>query len=261
MMIGRSLDAYFPGHSAPQSAPELLRVESLASPGKFQPLSFSIRSGEIVGMAGLVGSGRTEVTEALFGLDPQCTGRVVVDGHIAEIRSPRDAMRHGLGLVPEDRKRHGLVLSMSAGANISLAVLERLSRLGWLDRRAEASEAGSYFARLRIRAPSLATLASTLSGGNQQKLVMAKWLAARCRILLVDEPTRGVDVGAKAEIHALLSDLARAGSAILLVSSELPEVLNLSDRTLVMRAGRLVGEVARADATQEAVLRLMAGVE
>lgn len=260
MMIGRSLDAYFPAHSAGRDAPERLRVELLESPGKFQPLSFSVRAGEIVGMAGLVGAGRTEVTEALFGLDPRSAGRILVEGKPAAIRSPRDAMRYGLGLVPEDRKRHGLVLSMGSGENISLAILDRLCRLGWINARAEAAEAGAYVERLRIRAPSLDTPAGALSGGNQQKLVMAKWLAAHCRVLLVDEPTRGVDVGAKAEIHALLSELARAGSAILLVSSELPEVLNLSDRILVMRAGQLVGEVDRASATQESVLRLMAGV-
>ena len=169
-------------------------------------------------------------------------------------------MRHGLGLVPEDRKRHGLVLMMTARENISLPTLERLARFGWVRARAEQGLAQKFFERLRIRAPHTATLAASLSGGNQQKLVLAKWLAAECRVLLVDEPTRGVDVGAKAEIHGLIDDLARQGSGVLLISSELPEVINLSTRILVFRAGRLGAEVSRAEATQDSLMRLMAGI-
>jgi ABC-type sugar transport system ATPase subunit len=246
LMIGRTLDAYFPGHLAAKPGEELLRVENLASPGKFENVSFGLRAGEVLGFAGLVGSGRTEVAEAIFGLDPSVTGNV---------SRPKE-----LGLVPEDRKRHGLVLLMNARENVSLPTLERLSVFGWIRSRAERALAGRYFDRLRVKAPSVETVVAGLSGGTQQKIVMAKWLAADCRVLMVDEPTRGVDVGAKAEIHALIDDLANRGNAVLMISSDLPEVLNLSTRILVFRAGRIVREVPRAEATQEKLVRLMAGI-
>jgi ABC-type sugar transport system ATPase subunit len=169
-------------------------------------------------------------------------------------------MRHGIGLVPEDRKRQGLVLPMSAGANTSLVILRELATLSFIRRQSERSLARSYFDRLRVRAPGPDTVTAGLSGGNQQKIVLAKWLAARCDILILDEPTRGVDVGAKAEIHALIDELAASGKAVILISSELPEVLHLSTRILVLREGRVTGELARADATQYALMRLMAGL-
>jgi ABC-type sugar transport system ATPase subunit len=169
-------------------------------------------------------------------------------------------MRLGIGLVPEDRKRQGLVLSMTAGENMTLAVLESLARWTVIDRAAERTAAGEYFSRLDVRAPGLDAATAGLSGGNQQKIVLAKWLAADCRILILDEPTRGVDVGAKAQIHRIVNELAAAGAAILLISSELPEVLHLSSRILVLREGRLVGEVSRTEATQDGLLRMMAGV-
>ena len=261
MMIGRPYEAYFPSHLEAKQGKELLRVEGLSSPGKFESVSFSLHSGEILGLAGLVGSGRTEIAEALFGLDPAVTGRVYVEGSQVNIAGhPQHAMGLGLGLVPEDRKRHGLVLSMTAKENITLPTLNRLATLGWVHRGAEESVARKYFDVMRVRAPSLGTVAAGLSGGNQQKLVLARWLAAKCRILLVDEPTRGVDVGAKAEIHGLIDELAAEGSGILLISSELPEVLNLSTRILVLRHGRIAGELSREEASQDAVMRLMAGV-
>lgn len=238
-----------------------MRVENLCSPGKFENISFEIRAGEILGLAGLVGSGRTEVAEALFGLDPAASGEIYVAGERANLFGrPRRAMDLGLGLVPEDRKRHGLVLSMTAKENITLPILSRLARFGWVLRRAEDELALDYFSRMNVRARSTSSQAAGLSGGNQQKLVLARWLAAQCRILLVDEPTRGVDVGAKAEIHGLIDDLAARGSAILLISSELPEILNLSSRIIVLRHGRIAGELPREQCTQEAVMRLMAGV-
>ncbi len=260
MMIGRSFDAYFPGHAAAAGQAEILRVENLSSPGKFSEVAFSVKAGEIVGLAGLVGAGRTEIALALFGLDPQATGKVFINGRQALITSPGAAMRHGLGLVPEDRKRCGLVLGMTARENISLATLPRLASCGWIRRRREEEQAEAFFKRLHVRAPGINTVAASLSGGNQQKLVIARWLAANCRLLIVDEPTRGVDVGAKAEIHGLIDQMAQAGSGILLISSELPEVINLSDRVLVMRNGRLAGELPRAQASQGAILKLMAGV-
>jgi ABC-type sugar transport system ATPase subunit len=238
----------------------MLRVERLSSPGKFHDVSFTVRAGEIVGLAGLVGSGRSELAQAVFGLDKAARGTIAVDGRPLGTGSVPTAMRAGLALVPEDRKHQGLILPLSVRANFSITMLERFRRFGLIDARAERRAARESFDRFDIRAPSVETPAEALSGGNQQKIVLAKWLARRSKVLLVDEPTRGVDVGAKAAIHALIDRLARDGLAILLISSELPEVLNLSTRLLVMRAGRLVGNLARDEATQDRVLRLMAGV-
>ena len=260
MMIGRKLEEYFPSHVQAQAAEEVLRVEGLSSPAGFTDVSFTLRAGEVLGFAGLVGAGRSEVARALFGLDPAATGRVWVRGAAVRIRNPQDAMRLGIGLVPEDRKRQGLVLSMTSLANTTLVILHKLARLGFIRHTAERALGASYFQRLRVRAPGLDTLTAGLSGGNQQKLVIAKWLAARCRILILDEPTRGVDVGAKAEIHALIDELAAAGNAVILISSELPEILNLSTRIVVLREGGVAGELPREKATQAAVLRLMAGL-
>jgi len=260
MMIGRSLAEYFPHHLAAAPGEELLRVEGLSSPGKFRDVSFSLRTGEVLGLAGLVGAGRSEVAQALFGLDPQVRGSVYLQGRPAKIRTPGEAIRAGIGLVPEDRKRQGLVLSESGTSNTSLPILRRLFRLHWIRRSRERALAREYFDRLRVRTPSVDAGVAGLSGGNQQKIVLAKWLAARSRVLILDEPTRGVDVGAKAEIHALVDELAAQGSAILLISSELPEVINLSGRILVLREGRMVGEVPRERASQDLLLRMMAGL-
>lgn len=261
MMIGRSIAGYFPKHLETKPGPVKLQVHDLSSPGKFRGVSFNVRAGEIVGVAGLVGSGRSEVARAIFGLDPAAQGSVMLNERPLKLGRCQEAMRHGLGFVPEDRKRQGLVLMMSCRRNFSLVILDRLRRRGFLDHRREASEATSFFSRLRVKTPSIDKPVEALSGGNQQKVVIAKWLARSPGMLIVDEPTRGVDVGAKAEIHALLDELARQGSAVLLISSELPEVINLSTRVIVMRDGLLTGEVARPDATQEKLMMLMAGVK
>jgi ABC-type sugar transport system ATPase subunit len=213
----------------------------------------------VLGLAGLVGAGRSEVAHALFGLDRNVTGRVWTNGIPGAPRTPAGAMRAGIGLVPEDRKRQGLVLAMTGLGNATLPILGALSRLTFIRHRAERALAGSFFDRLRIRTPGLDYVVAGLSGGNQQKIVLAKWLAARCRILMLDEPTRGVDVGAKAEIHALVDELASKGSGVILISSELPEILNLATRIIVLRNGRIAGELPRAQATQNALMRLMAG--
>jgi len=260
LMIGRALDEYFPKHVGTAPGDELLRVEGLSSPGKFSGVSFAVRAGEVVGFAGLVGAGRSEVAQAIFGLDPRATGTIAVRGRQVAIDDIGTAMRHGIGLVPEDRKRQGLVLPMSAGSNTSLVVLRELASLSFIRRQAERTLAQTYFDRLRVRAPGPETVTAGLSGGNQQKIVLAKWLAARCDILILDEPTRGVDVGAKAEIHALIDELAASGKAVVLISSELPEVLHLSTRIIVLREGRITGELPRAQATQYALMRLMAGL-
>ena len=260
-MIGRRLDEYLPHHVSAAPGRELLRVEGFTSPGKFHDVSIEVRSGEVVGIAGLVGAGRSEVAHALFGLDPAASGRVLIDGRAVDLSTPHAAMRAGLGLVPEDRKRQGLVLGLPAAHNFTLPILPALSRLGWIRRAAEDAVARRLSKRLSVRAASLDAVTAGLSGGNQQKIVLAKWLAARCRVLILDEPTRGVDVGAKAEIHALIDALAGDGTAVLLISSELPELIGLSTRILVMRHGEVVGEVPRALADQATVMRLMAGVE
>ena len=260
MMIGRAVSEYFPRPRRTAQSEELLRVDALSLPGKFEDVSFTLHAGEVVGLAGLVGAGRSDVAAALFGIEPAASGSIRVGGRVASVRTPREAIELGIGLVPEDRKRQGLVQSESGLRNTSLTILDRLSRFSWIDRARERGIAQQYFDRLRVRAPSVDTVVAGLSGGNQQKIVLARWLAAQSKILILDEPTRGVDVGAKAEIHALIGELAEQGAAILLISSELPELLNLSDRILVLRAGRMVGEVARADASQERLLRLMAGL-
>lgn len=280
-MIGRSVTKYFPAHATQPAGPENLRVEGLSSPGRFRDVSFRLRAGEVLGMAGLVGSGRSEVALGLFGLDPAVTGRVFVENQPVRIRNPQDAMALGIGLVGEDRKRQGLIPEMSCGGNVTLASLQcpvgrtfwgRLVHCPTCPRKSkclrfwnfirsgiERQWVTDFFQRLRIRAASPEAPAITLSGGNQQKLILARWLARDCRVIILDEPTRGVDVGTKAEIHRLIDELASTGRAILMISSELPEVLNLSTRLMVMRNGRVAGFLQRAEATQEKVMQLMAG--
>ncbi|MEP6664334.1 MAG: ATP-binding cassette domain-containing protein, partial [Verrucomicrobiota bacterium] len=197
----------------------------------------------------------------IFGLDARVTGKIFVQGQELTSGSVDASLRAGLGLLPEDRKRLGLVLTMNCRENTSLAALNRLSRLGWMNLRAEKSLAQTYADRLRVKAPSIESATLNLSGGNQQKIALAKWLARSCKILIVDEPTRGVDVGAKAEIHQLLDELACQGLAVILISSELPEVMNLARRILVMREGRIAGEVTRAEFSQTNLMRLMAGIQ
>ncbi len=260
LMIGRTFEAYFPSHVETGPGAEMLAADGLSSPGKFDGVSFSVRSGEVLALAGLVGAGRTEVLQALFGLDPMVTGRIRVAGRPVSIRRPIDAMRRGIGLVPEDRKRFGLVLSLRVDQNIGLPTLAHRSGFGWIRGSREEDLAREYVKRLSVRPDDIRYDTAGLSGGNQQKVVLAKWLAARCPVLLIDEPTRGVDVGAKSEIHALIDRLAHEGTAIVLVSSELPEVLNLSTRIMVLRAGRVAGELSREEADQGAVMRMMAGV-
>ena len=260
MMIGRSLAEYIPVPRAVGQGAEVLRAEGLSAPGHFEGVSLTLHAGEVVGLAGLMGAGRSEVACALFGLEPLDGGEIFLRGSPVRIGDPQQAIRFGIGFVPEDRKRQGLVLSESAMHNTSLPTLGRLSRFSWIWRQRERTQTSTLFDRLRVRTPGLDAVVAGLSGGNQQKVVLAKWLAARPHVLILDEPTRGVDVGAKSEIHALIGELAAQGTAILIISSELPEVVRLSDRILVLREGRLVGEIRREDATQEGLLRLMAGL-
>jgi len=260
LMIGRKVSEYFPAHAAAAPGPELLRVEALTRPGAFEDISFALRAGEVLGLAGLVGAGRSELARALFGIEPAASGTTTVKGRVVTIRTPRDAIALGIGLVPEDRKRQALVALESATHNVSLPILKRLASLSWLRRREEQAVAQDYCGRLQVRAGDLGAPVAGLSGGNQQKVVLARWLAARSSILILDEPTRGVDVGAKAEIHMLIAQLAEQGHGVLLISSELPEILRLASRILVLRGGRLAGEVPGGQATQGGLLRLMAGL-
>lgn len=260
-MIGREVVAHNPGHLSRPIGAEVLRVENLSSPGHFSGVSFSLHAGEVLGLAGLVGAGRSEVAQAIFGLDPAATGRVLVRGRELPRGAVAASLAAGIGLLPEDRKRLGLVLSMNCRENASLAVLDRLTRFAFVRRGEERRLVSRYADRLRVKAPSLESEIAGLSGGNQQKIALAKWLARRCDILIVDEPTRGIDVGAKAEIHQLLDELACQGLALLVISSELPEIMNLSRRILVMRDGHIAGDLQRADFTQANAMRLMAGVD
>ena len=237
----------------------VLAVQRLTREGKFVDISFELRSGEIVGLAGLVGAGRTEIAEAIFGITRYDAGSVEVSGQALKNGSPTASMQAGIALVPEDRRQHGLVMDESIEHNVVLASLASVTRRGLIAAGVSRQAASSWLQRLQVKYGRLSDTVSTLSGGNQQKVVLAKWLSRQPRVIIVDEPTRGIDVGTKAEVHRLLQTLAADGVAVLVISSELPEVLLLADRILVIREGRLVEEIARADATEENVIAAAAG--
>ncbi|GAC1303990.1 MAG: sugar ABC transporter ATP-binding protein [Vulcanimicrobiaceae bacterium] len=263
LMVGRSLAAHFPElPPVPADAPVVLDVRGLASAHgvAIADISFRVRAGEIVGLAGLVGAGRTDIVRAIAGADLASAGEIAVAGAPVALRGPHDAITAGIALVTEDRKGQGLVLGMSVRENTTLAHLDGFARRGFIDRGAEDATTNERIAELRIRTPSGEAVVRNLSGGNQQKVVLAKWLVGDARVFLFDEPTRGIDVGAKAEIYALMLELLRRGVAIVMVSSELPEVLGMSHRVLVIRDGRIRGELARGAATPDAVIALATGV-
>ncbi len=257
-MVGRAVLTTRPKHLDLEPGEEVLRVEHLTSPGKFENVSLSVRRGEIVGMAGLVGAGRNDVAKAIFGLDPRAAGDVYLKGKQLRLGHVNEAMRRRIGFLPGDRKKEGLVLGMSISENISLPHIDRFSSLGFVNRARETGEVERLTKRLRVKAPSIESITAGLSGGNQQKVALAKWLLRSCDLLIIDEPTRGVDVGAKAEIYELLDEVACQGLAILMISSELPELLNLSRRIVAMRVGFVTGELQHSEFSQEAVLHLMA---
>lgn len=258
MMVGRELKDEFPKEIFPRGR-ERLRVKGLARAGVFKPVDFSLHEGEIVGLTGLVGAGRTEVARALFGADRATAGEVWLDGKPLHIRHPADAIANGIGLLTEDRKGQGLVLGMSVRENTTLANLPAVSMGPFLKRREEREVARKYVADLRVKTPHIEQTAQNLSGGNQQKVVLAKWLFTECRVLIFDEPTRGIDVGAKVEIYRLMNELVRQGVCILMISSELPEILGMCDRVLVMHEGELKGALSREEATQEKIMTLATG--
>ena len=258
-MVGRDLSSLFPRRRAERGEVRL-EVRNLGRTGAFHRLSFTVRSGEVLGLYGLIGSGRTALAEALFGLVPAREGDILVDGVSVVIRSPQDAIGHGIAMTPEDRRVRGLVPMLPVRTNLSLRALRALSPMGLINGHREYGEVQRMIETLAIRTPSHAVEVSTLSGGNQQKIVIGRWLMIPPKVLILDEPTRGIDVGAKAEVHAIIDRLAGDGLAVLFISSELPEILGMSDRILVMRNGTVAGAFSRQDATEERIMAVAAGV-
>ena len=257
-MVGRELKEMFPKMKIPIGE-EVLRVENLNRTGVIRDINFSLRRGEILGVAGLVGSGRTEVARAIFGADTVDSGSIYINNRKAKIKHPRDAIAAGVGFVTEDRKKQGLILSMSVIKNVSLAKLKSFIKLGKINLSIEEKTTGEYIAKLRIKAPSSKAVVRNLSGGNQQKVVLAKWLLTESKIFIFDEPTRGIDVGAKVEVYNLMNTLLQNGASIIMISSELPEIMGMSDRVMVMCRGevRTVIDIDAAD--QEKILYFATG--
>ncbi|MFG1688448.1 sugar ABC transporter ATP-binding protein [Nonomuraea sp. NPDC049269] len=255
LMVGRPIDQHFPRERG-QAGEPLLKVTKLGRKGVFEDISFEVRAGEVVGLAGLVGAGRTEVARAIFGADRYDTGEVTVRGRRPAPGDVHAAMEAGLGLVPEDRKGQGLVLGADIAENLGLVTLREATHAGFVDRKGQLRDAAKVAEQLGIRMTGLGQEVRTLSGGNQQKVVIGKWLEADAGVLILDEPTRGIDVGAKVEIYQLINELTASGRAVLMISSDLPEVLGMSDRILIMARGRLVGELSAVEATQDGVMAL-----
>jgi rhamnose transport system ATP-binding protein len=257
MMVGRELESIFPKREIVPG--EVVLELRDVSNSVVRHVSLTVRQGEILGIAGLVGSGRTQLAETIFGLTPADSGEILLRGEIVKIASPAEAIQHGIGYVPEDRPRHGAILEMSIAANTSLANLKKVAHGGLIDRREENDLAEGFVRQLRIKTPSIDVETGSLSGGNQQKVALARWLAINPAVLILDEPTQGVDVGSKSEIHSLMADLAARGLAIVMISSELPELLGMSDHIAVMNNGMIRGTLDRKDATQHAILSLALG--
>ena len=261
MMVGRTMEEIYPSRRS-QPGETVLTVKELRREAAFDKISFSLARGEILGLFGLVGSGRTEVARSIFGDEPPTGGEIRLEGNVIRPKSPSEALKAGIALLTEDRKRDGLIMNCSIRDNAGLAAMPQVSRWGLLNRRQQDAQVQAKVAELHIRPVNIpiGRLVRTLSGGNQQKVVLAKWLLAQARVLILDEPTRGVDVGAKVDIYHIINDLAARGVGILFISSELPEILGMSDRILVMREGRLAGEFQRAQASEEKLLACAAGV-
>lgn len=260
MMVGRNLDEQYPTIDK-KIGEVVLEVKNLCTDSLLKNISFELRKGEILGLAGLVGAGRTETARAIFGADAKSSGEIRVHGRNVEIHKPKDAIREGIALIPEDRKKHGALLDMTIRDNISFIVIKGLSKAGFVDRNADRKMSEKYISELTIKTPTMEQLTRNLSGGNQQKVVLAKSLASDSDIIIFDEPTRGIDVGAKKEIYVLMNKLAQQGMAIIMISSEMQELLGMSDRILVMHEGEMMGELKKEDATQEKILELASGIK
>ncbi len=260
LMLGRSLDAMYPSRESVPGEEELLKAENISAEDKVEGVSFSVKAGEVLGIAGLVGSGRTETARAIFAADKRKTGQVFLSGGRLHLRAPSDAVRSGIGMVPEDRKLLGIIPSLSVKQNISLSDLDRITNpLGFIKGQKERNESQELVNKLSIKTLNVDVQAATLSGGNQQKVALAKWINRKCRVLIIDEPTRGVDIGAKVEIYHLINDLSRQGSAIIVISSETSELMGICDRILVMRKGRIAGELEKNSFSEEEILRIAIG--
>ncbi len=259
LMIGRILDDYFHKNEA-QKGDEVLRVEDLTINGQFEKISFTVHSGEVVGLYGLVGAGRSEVCETIFGARSPDSGKIFIKGREVAVRSTEQAVKHGIGFVPEDRKEQGLVLKMTCKENISLAKLPWINKHGFLDKSIEMDMYEEYKDKLSISTPGHYQKVINLSGGNQQKIVIAKWLSMDPNILILDEPTRGIDVGSKAEIHKLIAKAAETGYAVVVISSEMPEIMGVSDRIIAMRSGKITGEFTGDEVTEVSLLNAIAHV-
>jgi ABC-type sugar transport system ATPase subunit len=256
LMVGRTLDEAFPASAPGGDSDPILEVRGLSRRGLLHEVSFNLYRGEILGLAGMVGSGRTAVARALFGADPLDSGQILIDGRPVQFGQPRQAIDAGIAFVPEDRKNEGLIAMMPVRHNMTLPILNRLQRFSFLNKSRERRLVQDAIRDLSIKTSGPEQEVQYLSGGNQQKVVLAKWLATRPRVVILDEPTHGIDVGAKAEVYAIMRQLARQGTAILMISSELPEIIGMSDRILVMRSGRIAGELARAEVSEEKILML-----
>ncbi|OAT31654.1 ATP-binding component of an ABC superfamily ribose transporter [Buttiauxella ferragutiae ATCC 51602] len=261
MMVGRPLSDLFNKERDIPQGNVRLNVHHLTDGAKVQPVSLQVKSGEIVGLAGLVGAGRSELAQLIFGVRKSTGGNIEIDGKPVKIHSPREAIHYGIGFLTENRKEQGLFLELAAQDNITMATLERDAHYGWLDRKKAQTISDDAISLLNIRVPHAQVRAGGLSGGNQQKLLISRWVAIGPRILILDEPTRGVDVGAKSEIYRIMSQMAKQGVAILMISSELPEIVGMSDRVYVMREGSIAGELHPAEITQENIMTLATGVE
>ena len=260
LMVGRELKDKYP-RIEKEIGKELFRVENLCAGSKVQNINFSVREGEVLCVGGLVGAGRTETVRAVFGLDAKTSGKIFIDGKECEIRNPKDAIRAGIGFVTEDRKGEGLILKLGVGENVTLAALDSFRSGIHLNLGKEKNTVSEYVSRLNIKTPSIFQKVENLSGGNQQKVVLAKWLLSECRVLILDEPTRGIDVGAKIEVYNLINELAKEGKAILVITSEIPELLGICDRVVVMARGSVSGTLTREEANQEAIMTLAVGAE
>ena len=259
MMVGRDLDEQYP--TVEKEIGEVaLEVNRLCTDALLKDISFQVHKGEILGLAGLVGAGRTETARAIFGADSKSSGEIRIHGKTVQIHSPKDAIKDGIALIPEDRKKHGALLEMTIRDNISFIAVKSISKAGFVDWNADKNMAEKYIKELSIKTPSMEQLTRNLSGGNQQKVVLAKSLASNSDIIIFDEPTRGIDVGAKKEIYVLMNELAKKGMAIIMISSEMQELLGMSDRIIVMHEGEMMGELKKEDATQEKILELASGI-